>query len=458
MVVVPVAAVAQARGPRLTLDAADASPGSGPDIVDQALEAVALAASAARAQASAATAASQRISALEASVAALREEARANRELAAQARQRLAQVQDPGYWTMALLAAVLLLTGIAAWLAWRLNGTQRARQLDWQAAAVAEPEVQDAVAELAPSRQRTLPAPFVDSELRAPETTPVHPRPAPAWSDTATASAPVAPPQRVEPAFNELKPPPVAQRTEVMPPRFGVGEGPARDVTIEELIDLEQQAEFFVVLGQDESAVDLLVEHLRHTGGGSPLPYLKLLEIHHRQGHRGEYERLRLRFNQRFNAYAPEWDADMQAGRTLESYAGVVPRLQQVWSRPLDAMAELEALLFRKSRGDLFDLPAYRDVLLLYSLARDLLDREGADTGNVDLLLPLADGGDFSSTAPAPFLGLEFDGDDGPQALSEPTTAPIDLDLSIETARPASIFDDLQLLPQPQPQRQHPDT
>ena len=88
---------------------------------------------------------------------------------------------------------------------------------------------------------------------------------------------------------------------------------------------------------------------MRATAGGSPLPYLKLLEIHHRSGDRAAYERIRLRFNQRFNAYAPEWGVDLQAGRSLEDYAGILPRLQQVWARPLDAMAELEACLLYTS-------------------------------------------------------------------------------------------------------------
>ena len=215
--------------------------------------------------------------------------------------------------------------------------------------------------------------------------------------------------------------------------------GSLRDVTIEELIDLEQQAEFFVVLGQDEAAIDLLVEHLRSTGGGSPLPYLKLLEIHHRRGNRDAYDRTRSRFNQRFNAYAPEWEAGLEHGLDLEDYPGIVPRLQQAWPRPLDAMAELEALLFRKSHGELFDLPAYRDVLFLYSLARDLLDREAAHSGDVDLLLPLSDGGQFRPTAPHPYFGLErrsvFDG----SGSDEAPTAPVDLDLS-SANEPLRIF------------------
>lgn len=237
-------------------------------------------------------------------------------------------------------------------------------------------------------------------------------------------------------------------RTQPLAPQALPDAGAPRDVTIEELIDLEQQAEFFIVLGQDESAIDLLVEHLRSTGGGSPLPYLKLLEIHHRRGDREAYDRMRSRFNHRFNAYAPDWDVGLTHGRTLDDYPGVIPRLQQVWSRPLDAMAELEALLFRKSRGELFDLPAYREVLFLYSLARDLLDRSAVDSGNVDLLLPMADGSEFGTTAPATYMGLERDAFKDTQPPDEMPTAPVDFDLT-STDRRTSIFDLLDERPQP---------
>jgi hypothetical protein len=216
----------------------------------------------------------------------------------------------------------------------------------------------------------------------------------------------------------------------------------ARDVSIEELIDLEQQAEFFIVLGQEDAAVDLLVEHLRSSGGGSPLPYLKLLEIYHRRGDREAFERTRARFNHRFNAYAPDWEHGLQHGGSLEDYPGVLPRLQQVWPRPIDAMAELEALLFRRSRGELFDLPAYREVLFLYALSRDLLDREPNEGGNVDLLLPLADGGEFGATSPHPYFGAERDSVFDDRSLDDQPTSPVDLDLTA-TDRPVSIFDAL---------------
>ncbi|MBI3153789.1 MAG: hypothetical protein HYZ20_00105, partial [Burkholderiales bacterium] len=175
----------------------------------------------------------------------------------------------------------------------------------------------------------------------------------------------------------------------------------AHAVSTEELIDLEQQAEFFIVLGQDDAAVDLLMAHLRDSAGASPLPYLKLMEIYRRLGDDAAYRRTQERFNQRFNARAPDWGAREHTGRGLESYPVVVAGLQRAWAEPIDAMAELEALLFRRGGGQVFDLEAYRDLLFLYGIAREAHEsraRDSGATGMVDVLLPL-------DTAPAELEG-----------------------------------------------------
>ena len=77
--------------------------------------------------------------------------------------------------------------------------------------------------------------------------------------------------------------------------------------------------------------------------------------------------------------------------------------LQSRWPEPLDAMAVLEAMLFRKNSGhELFDLPAYKDVLLLYAVARDLWQQGGSLLPAVDVLLPLGDeGAEVQSAGPA---------------------------------------------------------
>jgi hypothetical protein len=410
-------------------------PGRG--AVEQALQAVARASAEARQSASAAAAAADRIAALERAMDQLRQEAQYSRTEAEDLRGQLGRAELPLWiWLLGAVAAGLAL--LAVGLLRRLAVVNQSAQT----AAASKP------APVAPHPPMSLSASDVEAAaLNMPRT-----RPAPAWPPPApldvtnpqmTPRAEPRLPQAASPARSPADAPATPPSlVDPLPPRSEPG-APDHDVSIDELLDLEQQADFFVVLGQDDAAIELLVEHLRHTGGGGPLPYLKLLEIYRRRGDRGDYERTRARFNRRFNAYAPDWDIDLQTGRNLSDYAGVIPRLQQVWCRPLDSMAELEAMMFRKSQGELFDLPAYREILFLYALARDLLDRESAETGKVDLLLPLADGGEFSSTSPTPFLDIGRDVQRATGDFEDRPTAPVDLDLSFDGERVTSIFDAL---------------
>jgi Tfp pilus assembly protein FimV len=179
-----------------------------------------------------------------------------------------------------------------------------------------------------------------------------------------------------------------------------------RHISVEELIDLEQQAEFFQVLGQDEAAIDLLMGHVRSPAGTSPLPYLKLMEIYQRRGDQGAYDEIRGRFNAQFNAYAPAWEEELNQGRALEDYPHVIGRLQTLWAMPSRAMDVLQSSLLRQdAEGPTFDLPAYRELLFLYSVARDLAEEDRAG-GDVDLLLPVGedDTGAFSPSAMAPLV------------------------------------------------------
>ncbi len=441
-------------GPRLRLDAAPPALSAESAAVEQAIEVVAQAAGAMRAVMAAASAAEQRVKTLELSVAQARNEASAQRALVLNLQAEAAASEAATRWLWPLQIALLAAALLAAALAWQLwkRPSAPARLPVWRDAK--ESAFDDMALEPALSgRAATAPTPFVASEI-------VLPAPAPAANlsalgrvallDEAASHAhtgsPSARSRRSHPEPEAATGPAFNERTAPLPAGLGIGmvtgqaEGAPRDVSIEELIDLEQQAEFFVVLGQDGAAIELLVEHLRLTGGGSPLPYLKLMEIYHRRLDQAAYERTRGRFNDRFNAYAPAWAAGLQQGRGLEDYPGVVPRLCQVWARPLDAMAELEALLFRKSRGDLFELPAYREVLFLYALARDLFDRESADAVNVDLLLPLNSHGDNHATRPTPFVDSGRAALDGEDDLSGRPTAPVDLDLSTPD-KSTSIFD-----------------
>ena len=343
---------------RLKLEAADDAPTRERLDLRQA-SAVAVAASAP--EDAAAQQARERMQALEDSLAKLQAEGRAPQASLAQLQSMLREAESQRYANGLVYGLGALAAALAAALVVVLWKRPAAQGAAWWAPAAAHEAV-------APEDDWHAAEPAVAHRI----------------GDDAPAVETTASPMMLSQAHALAQEPPLAvQRIEETDPAMAV----------EELIDLEQQAEFFVVLGQEEAAIDLLMSHLRSSGGASPLPYLKLLEIYRRRGDREASERIRERFNRRFNAYAPEWQADPQQGRTLTDYPSVIASLQSLWSSPEAAMRALEASLFRRDgASSTFDLPAYRELLFLYSVARDL-DEHGAQPANVDLLLPLgADG------------------------------------------------------------------
>ncbi|MFY7866622.1 MAG: FimV family protein [Roseateles sp.] len=159
-------------------------------------------------------------------------------------------------------------------------------------------------------------------------------------------------------------------------------------VSAEALIDLEQQVDFFVVLGQHDAAVDLLQERLRH-GIDSALPYLKLMEICQQRGEALAFADVAGRYALRFDAQAPSWDQDLSQGRDLEAYPEVLLEVQGRWSDSGASMSLLQKLLSRRAeRAANLELPALRDLLLLYSVARDRSEHEVRGQ-EIDLFLPL---------------------------------------------------------------------
>ena len=159
--------------------------------------------------------------------------------------------------------------------------------------------------------------------------------------------------------------------------------------SMELLIDLEQEAEFFTVIGQDEAAVGLLSKHIQREGPISPLPFLKLLEIHRRRGDAAAHDSVAESFRIRFSTPPPASNAT-GGGRSLDAYPSTLAGLQALWSSPREVMPALEAWLFRRGpSAEILDLAAYRDLLFLYAVARDRADNGGSTDVELDLVLPL---------------------------------------------------------------------
>jgi pilus assembly protein FimV len=378
-------AVARGEGvPQLKLDSAVVASASGEAALARATqqkeEAMATAKIAVDAAEAANAAAAQRVADVETQLTQARKELaeakQAFERMRAEQEAKASSLPDP--YTIALAAACGVLLVIAGLLFMRLRRTDEERLQAW----LKDPSRFSRHSEfdtVAPVTQQFADFPRTVSPGVVPPVAP---------------PAPVATPPAIAPVRA------AAHQDGAAPTRFGETQASSgdelepvpqpQDISIEELLDVEQQAEFFLVLGQDDAAVDLLNSHVMSSGGASPLPYLKLLEIFRRIDDPASYERTRKRFNARFNGVAPEWGADPNAGRSLDGYADVMRRLERVWPEPVDAMTELQTLLFRNDSNLLFDLPAYRDIMLLFTIARDLHDSSAKSSPvPVDVLLPL---------------------------------------------------------------------
>ena len=160
----------------------------------------------------------------------------------------------------------------------------------------------------------------------------------------------------------------------------------ARGVNVEELFDIQQQADFFISLGQHDQAVEVLQNHIHENAQTSPLVYLDLLKLYHRQDRRVEYQDLTREFTRLFNADVPEFDAFQDQTRGLEAYEGTLTQITSVWHTDT-VLKIIEDSVFREAgrTSEALDLEAYRELLLLHSIAKDLSEDQMSKNDSNDL-------------------------------------------------------------------------
>lgn len=153
-----------------------------------------------------------------------------------------------------------------------------------------------------------------------------------------------------------------------------------RSLKAEELHDVQQEADFFVSLGEYERAIDVLRSHIAANPQTSPIAWLDLMDIYHRLGRREDYDWTRGEFQRTFNADVPAFEAFTDEGPGLEQYENAIMRIVSLWSsrRVLDV---IEESIFRGPAQDgtqAFSLPAYRELLLLHHVATEVYGSEDA--------------------------------------------------------------------------------
>ncbi|MBS7807869.1 hypothetical protein [Variovorax sp. PCZ-1] len=154
----------------------------------------------------------------------------------------------------------------------------------------------------------------------------------------------------------------------------GSGFGSPRVVAAEELFDIQEQADFFLSLGQPDQAIEVLKNHITDNVETSALAYMDLFDIYYRTNRQADYDELREEFNRVFNAQVPEFAGYGAQSQGLEDFPEVLRNIQSVWGMPQQAQDVIEDSIFRQPDGDhqTLDMAAYRELMLLYALAKEL--------------------------------------------------------------------------------------
>jgi hypothetical protein len=357
----------QLDAPTVLMQAPGAALGAGPA---SALASAQEAASAARAAASAAGA---RAADMQKSIEALRQEAQANREAVARLTQALADAQ--GSPPKGLWAALAVLGGLCALLLVRIRRLQApGGQAPWWTVGAATSIPGADQSNVNAAAERVTEVPLAPGSAGVSETTTL-PTLQPAFATlpvAAAAQATVAQPSALP---EPLRVADVDAAAGAPIELTGAASAELPGVSIDELLDLQQQVEFFLVLGQEDAALKLLVEHLRLTRGDCPLPHLQLMDMYRRRADQVAFEEARGRFQRQFGVAWPDWSQGPQAPHPLEDAPDLLLDIERVWHDPAQAMQVLEALLRAADRTDSLQPTVQSDLLFLFTLARDLHDQ-----------------------------------------------------------------------------------
>ncbi len=360
--------------------------------------------------------ANKRVQALEAEMAAFKKRDTADRGQLAQLRAELeAMRQESGgsSWLFnALLLALIAAVAVIAWMAWKMRSGASlfSREPDaWRESVErssqdplpsAPPHVRDdeihtlphsldphrPTRPMAPSLREhrpaapqqddrrgpdTLASPYVQrgAQMRPGVTYELHEDVDPGDFGPATIPVPVSVHAELETEPAPQAPSPVrTSGPEAIKARRMVQPG--------ELFDVQQQAEFFISVGEHQQAIELLRSHIDTHEDSSPLAYLELLHLYYTLSRRDDFDQLRARFARHFNARVPAMPGFTDKGSSLlQGYPEQLARIEALW--PVDEVETCLAHYLFKQDGAPdpdapapFDLAAFDDLLLLLSIAR----------------------------------------------------------------------------------------
>jgi hypothetical protein len=147
-----------------------------------------------------------------------------------------------------------------------------------------------------------------------------------------------------------------------------------KTINTKEMLDVRQQAEFFMALGQHDEAVRLLESNIQDSADANPLIFLDLLKILHTLSRRDEFERYREEFNLQFTGRVLDFANYHTEGNGLDAYEEICQQIVVLWPSEY-TIDYIEQCLVRTPEDDPeqgIDLDAFKDLLLLYGVLRRL--------------------------------------------------------------------------------------
>ncbi|MDB5946576.1 MAG: hypothetical protein JWQ33_1602, partial [Ramlibacter sp.] len=320
----------------------------------------------------------QRVQALESDVKSLRTLVAGNDRTLTELREQLNQARQERSLTLAAIALLTLLLAAMVVTWWLRRGERAGSSREWWRRG--EPAAAGTVADTGSVRSgKTAASPggrVEDVDLRVDESMFESLKSVPRGPQVIETGAPPNPPA-VPPRA------PASSRSEpnsTFHSSFQFSQaGSMRMVKAEELVDTQQQADFFMSLGQTEQAIEVLETHIRNNAETSALVWLDLMAIYRALKRREDYEALRRDFQRVFNAEVPSYDSTPTVSGGLEDYPRALSRISALWPSP-KVMDVIEESIFRKpgADGEPFDLEAYRELVMLYNLGREVVQPPAA--------------------------------------------------------------------------------
>lgn len=149
----------------------------------------------------------------------------------------------------------------------------------------------------------------------------------------------------------------------------------AQSIQIEELSDSTQEAEFWVSINDPNRAIEILEPQSLDENLSVPVTLLYLLDLYRMVGDEVKYNHLRTRFKRKFNTNIPQFNdvIDPDKVNYLEDYEHLISRCCSFWNTH-HILPFLESLIIDDREGERvgFELPVYRDILLLISICKEL--------------------------------------------------------------------------------------